>query len=222
MTRAAAITAGLTNAQLGANTEIVITRNGTGFSNVVAMLDNVEEIKVNTLLTSANNGNGVVDSGATQGDTVVVVGDFTQTSLAYSTIRVEGSTANDTVDISGLTSAHRVVFDANGGTDSFIGGVRPQDVVTGIPGITANDLNHAFGANVESDFQLMELLNHNNVSANNLLDQFTLFQSGHESIGTGLAIHTDIYVSARDLLTGVDTNGLGDHQIAADYALLQL
>jgi len=68
----------------------------------------------------------------------------------------------------------------------------------------------------------MELMNHNTVSANDLLDQFTLFQSGHEMIGAGQAIHTDIYVSARDLLTGVDTNGLGDHQIAADYGLLQL
>ena len=232
MTRAVALGVGhnMTAAQLGANTEIVITRNGTGFSSVVALLDNIEEIKINTLLTTVNApvGNGVVDSsvqnGLVQGDTIAVEGNFNApfTSLAFNTIRVEGSAANDTIDISGLTSAHRVVFDGNGGTDSFIGGVRPQDVVTGIPGITANDLNHAFGASVESDFQLIELMNHNNVSANDLLDQFTLFQSGHESIGTGLAIHTDVYVSARDLLTGVDTNGLGDHQIAADYALLQL
>ena len=115
-TRAEALLAGITN--IAGNTEIVITRNGANNASIIAQLDNVEEIKINTLLTSANNGNGVVDSGAAgagpsggTGDTVVVIGDFTQTSLAYSTIRVEGSNANDTIDISGLTSAHRVVFD---------------------------------------------------------------------------------------------------------------
>ncbi len=61
-------------------------------------------------------------------------------------------------------------------------------------------------------------MNQNNVSANDLLDHFTLFQSGHEMIGACQFIHTDVCVSARDLLTGVDTNGLADHQIIADHA----
>ncbi len=67
----------------------------------------------------------------TSGDTISVVGDFTTTSLRYNTITVEGSTALDTVDISGLTSAHRVVFNTNGGGDTIVGPVRPQDVVNG-------------------------------------------------------------------------------------------
>jgi Ca2+-binding RTX toxin-like protein len=126
-TRAAAITNGIaTTAGLSAGTEIVITRNGV----IIAELDNVEEIVVNTLNVTANNGGGL-DTGTTLGDTVAVFGDFTQTSLNYSTIHVNGSSAKDTVDISHLESAHRVVFDTNGGDDVFIGTQRSQDVVNG-------------------------------------------------------------------------------------------
>lgn len=126
--------AGNTAASISAHTEIVVTRNGTGAAAIVAELDNIEEIGVNALNVTANNGNGVLEtSGA--GDTVNVFGDFTQTSLNYSTITVNGSGAHDTVDITGLTSAHRIVFNTNGGGDSVIGALRPQDVVnTGLPG----------------------------------------------------------------------------------------
>ncbi len=220
-TRTAALAAGITS--LAANTEIVITRNGTNNGSIIAQLDNIEEIKINTLLTSANNGNGVVDSGATQGDTVVVIGDFTTTSLAYSTIRIEGSAANDTIDISGLTSAHRVVFDSNGGTDSVIGTVRPQDVITGIPGFSASVLHLNSGAGVESDFQLMELLNHVvTPDAINLVDHFASIQSGHDMSTVDLAAHTNLFLSTHDMLSGMHSTGLGDHQVSTDYSLLQL
>ena len=53
---------------------------------------------------------------------------FATTSLDYSTISINGSTASDTVDITGLTSDHRVVFASNGGSDTVIGTPRPQDV----------------------------------------------------------------------------------------------
>ena len=202
-TRAAAIAAGINVNNLNATTEIVITRNSVN-GGIIAQLDNIEEIKINTLLTTANNGNGVVDGGATQGDTVIVIGNFNQTSLAYSTIRVEGSAANDTIDISGLTSEHRVVFDANGGTDSFIGGIRPQDVVTGIPGIGASALSdtsqHIGG--IESDFQLMALVDNANVTPSNLLDHFAL-QSGGEFVGLNMGMHTDMIVTIHDLDTTV-------------------
>ena len=36
--------------------------------------------------------------------------------------------SNDTLDISGQTSAHRVVFKSNGGDDTIVGTLRPQDV----------------------------------------------------------------------------------------------
>ena len=126
MTRAEAVLAGITG--LAGATEIVITRNGTDNALVIAELDNIEEIEIDSLIATANNGNGVVDGGASGGDTIIVVGDFTTTSLDYSTITINGSTGNDTIDISGLTSEHRVVFASNGGADSVIGQPRAQDV----------------------------------------------------------------------------------------------
>lgn len=123
LTRVEAINAGF--ADLHSTTEIVITNNGT----VIAELDNIEEITVNTLNTTINDGNGVVNGGANGGDTIAVIGDFTVTSLNYSTITVNGGAATDTVDITGLESAHRIVFTTNGGDDQVIGDLRPQDIV---------------------------------------------------------------------------------------------
>ncbi|MFC7536504.1 peroxidase family protein [Sphingomonas sp. GCM10030256] len=120
---------------LHSTTEIVITRklasdDPLSKGTVIAELDNVEEILVNTTLNpSNNNGNGTVDGGTVGGDTVAVFGNFTQTSLNYSTITVNGGSGTDMVDITGLTSAHRIVLNANGGADGIIGGQRSQDVV---------------------------------------------------------------------------------------------
>ena len=120
-TRAAAITA-IPGVVLNANTEIVITRNGA----VMTELDNIEEIVVSTLrVTSPGGANG----GTVSGDTISVVGDFNQTSLNFNTITIDGNTGNDTVDISALESAHRIVFTSNGGQDTIIGDLRPQDIV---------------------------------------------------------------------------------------------
>jgi len=116
---------------LNADTEIVITRTTTGQGGsvaIVAELDNIEEIRINTLDVTANNGGGL-DQGPAAGDTVAVHGDFTATSLKYSTITVEGSNGNDTVDISDLRSAHRIVFRSNGGNDTIVGALRAQDVI---------------------------------------------------------------------------------------------
>ncbi|MEY2759542.1 MAG: hypothetical protein RIR33_3320 [Pseudomonadota bacterium] len=111
----------------GTNTEIVITRNGS----IIAELDNIEEIRVNSLLTTSQNGNGIVDGGVADGDTVNIIGDFNATSLLFNTIRVNGTDANDTVNIAGLESAHRVVFTTNGGSDTMLGAVRDQDIING-------------------------------------------------------------------------------------------
>lgn len=94
------------------NTEIVITRNGQ----VVTELDNIEEIIIDTGL-----GN----------DTVTTRGDFNPTSLNFSTITVNDGGGDDTVDISGMRSAHRLVFRSNGGSDKVIGPIRPQDLIEG-------------------------------------------------------------------------------------------
>lgn len=136
--RAAAVSAGL-GADLAAGTEIVVTRNGT----IVAELDDVEEIQVNTLAVSANDGNGVPNGGTSAGDTITIVGDFSApfTSLNYNTITVVGTGATDVVDISGLTSSHRIVFDTNGGGDQVLGTLRPQDVVD-VPAPAGQTLPH--------------------------------------------------------------------------------
>jgi Ca2+-binding RTX toxin-like protein len=126
MTRAEAVLAGITG--LAGATEIVITRNGTDNASVIAELDNIEEIEIDSLVATANNGNGVVDGGPSGGDTITVIGNFATTSLDYSTITINGSAGDDTIDISGLTSEHRVVFASNGGADSVIGQPRAQDV----------------------------------------------------------------------------------------------
>ncbi|HEV7328276.1 MAG TPA: peroxidase family protein, partial [Bosea sp. (in: a-proteobacteria)] len=110
--RAAATAAGLTG--LNANTEIVITRNGTTNASIVAELDNVEEIAI---------------SGFGGGDTFIPIGDFTPTSLATSTITLDGTEGDDIVDISALQSGHRVVFRSNGGNDIILGALRQQDVI---------------------------------------------------------------------------------------------
>ena len=74
-------------------------------------------------------GPGAPVGGSSGGDTVNVFGDFTQTSLSFNTITVNGGRGNDSVDISGLTSDHRLVFNTGGGADQFIGESRPQDIV---------------------------------------------------------------------------------------------
>lgn len=110
--RAAADEAGLT--VLNDNTEIVVTRGGTTNAAIIAELDNVEEIVVNT-----DNGN----------DTVQIIGDFNPSSLDINTITINGGAGNDIVDFSALQSEHRIVFRSNGGNDTIIGTVRPQDVI---------------------------------------------------------------------------------------------
>jgi hypothetical protein len=113
--RTEALAAGITG--LNAATEIVITRNGTNAASVVAELDNIEEIVI---------------TGMGGGDTFIPIGTFAGTSLMTSTITLNGSDADDTMDISALTSAHRVVFRANGGDDTIVGTLRPDDVVEGL------------------------------------------------------------------------------------------
>ena len=116
---------------LAGNTEIVITRNGTvngagilSGATILAELDNVEEITVNTTNVSVP-----VIPGTAGTDTVSVIGSFTATSLNFNTITVNGGQGNDTVDITGLTSGHRVVLNSGGGSDAIAGPARSQDVI---------------------------------------------------------------------------------------------
>ncbi|WP_246529106.1 peroxidase family protein [Microvirga zambiensis] len=135
-TYAAAVAAGFTD--LRGDTEIVITRavvtNGTeGPATIIAELDNIEEIRIGTQTTDP------VPGGAGPGDTVRIFGNFDQTSLALSTITIDGDAGDDTVDISHLTSAHRIVFRSRGGNDTIVGTLRPQDVIELEPGRTVEE-----------------------------------------------------------------------------------
>ena len=123
--------AGNTAAQISAGSEIIVTRNGTNNASVIAELDNIEEIGINTLAVTANDGNGVLNGGVNSGDTVNVFGNFNapETSLSFSTITLNGGPGNDTVNITGLTSDHRIVLNGGGGQDGIIGSVRPQDII---------------------------------------------------------------------------------------------
>ena len=52
---------------------------------------------------------------------------------------------DDTIDISALTSAHRIVFKSNGGNDTIIGTLRPQDVIELPAGTTIADYETTIG-----------------------------------------------------------------------------
>ena len=106
--------AGNGTAPLNAGTEIVITRNGTNNASVIAELRGIEEITINT---GAGN------------DTVLAIGNFNPTSLAFNTITIQGSEDDNVVDISALESAHRIHFLTQGGNDYVFGNLRPQDVI---------------------------------------------------------------------------------------------
>ncbi len=112
--------AGLT---LTAGTEIVITRNlnsdPASAASVIAELSSIEEISID-----GNGGTNIYE----------VIGNFATTDLDLNTITVNGMAGNDTVDITSLTSAHRILFRSNGGNDTIIGNLRPQDVIELAPG----------------------------------------------------------------------------------------
>ena len=115
--------AGNNGNQLNGATEIVITRNGSNFAAIMAELREIEEIRINSVDPSGTTG------GAGPGDTFNVIGDFSGTSLRLNTITIDGDGGDDTIDISALTSAHRIVFKSNGGNDTIIGALQAEDVI---------------------------------------------------------------------------------------------
>jgi Ca2+-binding RTX toxin-like protein len=113
--------------------EIVVTRQSAGGEEtVIAVLVEIEEIVV--------NGTNVAGNGQSGGDTFEIYGDFdTTTSLRPNTITFLGTTGDDEVNISSLTSAHRIVFKTKGGNDTIVGTLRPQDVIVLPDGTTIDD-----------------------------------------------------------------------------------
>ncbi|TCM71149.1 peroxidase family protein, partial [Rhizobium sp. BK068] len=136
-THDAAVTAGVVAATNAA--EIVITRTvqppiGGVQTSVIAELSEIEEIRINTTTVTTTP-----TPGTANGDTVQLIGNFASTSLNLNTVHIDGSAGDDTVDISSLTSAHRIVFTSNGGHDTIVGTLRPQDIVRLAPGSTLAD-----------------------------------------------------------------------------------
>ncbi len=82
---------------MSAGTEIVVTRTVGATTTVIAELQEIEEIKVGTATVSVPNP----PTNAGQGDSVVLIGNFTTTSLNLNTVTIEGTEGDDTVDISG-------------------------------------------------------------------------------------------------------------------------
>ncbi|MBX3581130.1 MAG: M10 family metallopeptidase C-terminal domain-containing protein [Rhizobiaceae bacterium] len=113
--------------------EIIVTRQVTGGDEtIIAELTEIEEIIV--------NGAGVSGNGAAGNDTFEMYGDFSvATSLRPNTITVVGTSGDDTIDVTSLLSAHRIVFKTGGGNDTIIGALRPQDVIELPNGTTIAD-----------------------------------------------------------------------------------
>ncbi len=114
-------------------TEIIITRNGTNAASIIAELREIEEIRINSVDPTGPSG------GAGAGDSFLAIGDFSGTSLRLNTITIDGNAGDDTIDISALSSAHRIVFKSNGGNDTILGTLRPEDVIELPDGKTAAD-----------------------------------------------------------------------------------
>ncbi len=158
--RTSAITAGF-GVGLNAASMIVVTKetwNGVSWNpgTVISELRNIEEIDIKTSGIGANVGALSGNVGPTaSGDSIRVIGNFTGTGLAYNTITIDAAGNNSTVDISHLTSEHRIVFNT-GGEGTVVGALRPQDVVNGAVGTAAASV--ATVATTGHDFSGMEAL----------------------------------------------------------------
>ena len=82
-------------------------------------------------------------NGTAGADSFEVIGDFSTTSLRLNTITIDGDTGDDTIDISALQSAHRIVFRSNGGNDTILGALRPEDVIELPNGASLSDYTSA-------------------------------------------------------------------------------
>lgn len=106
---------GVALASIPAGTEIILSRSVDGGpETVMVYARGIDEIDVN-----GGGGN----------DVFTVSGDFAGTDLDPSTITFTGTNGDDTIDLTGINSAHRVVIQSNGGSDTVIGTLRTQDVI---------------------------------------------------------------------------------------------
>ncbi|MHB2170139.1 peroxidase family protein, partial [Alsobacter sp. R-9] len=127
--------------------EIVITRQAlslftglpTGAIELVARLTEIEELSILSRDITNPGQFQNQNPGVLSEDQIRIVGNFAATSLLLNTITIDGSPVGDSIDISDLTSAHRIVFKSNGGNDVIVGQLRPQDVIELAAGTTPAD-----------------------------------------------------------------------------------
>ena len=107
-----------------AGTEIVIRRQTTGGTDV--MLQSYLRSRKSASTASIRAGLPALPEPATPSTSSAT---STRTSLRLNTITIDGDAGDDTIDISALGSAHRIVFKSNGGNDTIIGTLRAEDVI---------------------------------------------------------------------------------------------
>ncbi|TMJ03980.1 MAG: tandem-95 repeat protein [Alphaproteobacteria bacterium] len=137
------------------------------------------------------------------GDTVNISGDFTNTSLSGSTIKVVGGNGADTVDARSLSSTHAINFAGNGGDDYFyVSGAGGNDTFDGGSGINTIDYSDV-GHGVTVDL--------GNGAAQNTGDGSDTITNVQNVVGTAFG-DTLTGTAGANRITGgggVDTSGYG-------------
>ncbi|WP_298986807.1 PEP_CTERM-anchored TLD domain-containing protein [uncultured Roseibium sp.] len=109
-------------ASLASGTEIVVSRSDGTLPvtyEVVGELENIDDIVIN----------GTAATPTSSGTNVTVSGDFTNTDLDTSTITLNGSQGDDTIDVTDFAATgHKIVFVTNGGQD-IVTGARSVDLI---------------------------------------------------------------------------------------------
>lgn len=117
-----------------ATSDIVITRNGVNNASVIAELDQVEEIEINTagITVPGNNPGGGTTNVILGADTVQIIGNFTGTDLAFNTITAVGNGQNLRIDTSRFDDTGHGVNVKNEGGNTEVVGNNPNIRIDGV------------------------------------------------------------------------------------------
>ncbi|AKH99519.1 type I secretion C-terminal target domain [Hoeflea sp. IMCC20628] len=103
----------------GAETEFTVSVAGTDIiappTDDILVFDGSDTVRIDEI-------EDIVFNLGSNDDSVTVAGNFDATALHPNTITVNGGSGNNEVDASGISSGHRVVFNGNGGNDTFTSG----------------------------------------------------------------------------------------------------
>ena len=144
---------------------IAVTINGT----LALDLNEVENITLNT----------------SNQDNITINGDFSATDLATNGLTINGSSGNETIDTSGITSSHAVDINTGAGTNTITLGSSAEDV-DGAGTDSISYVNSTAGVNLDfstntysgGDAQGDSLTNIESVTGSNQADVITTSSSG--------------------------------------------